>query len=51
MELLLDGVLVCGRGDLFLSLPMDDKHLSRVRLALERFADRYKPLIERVLAA
>ena len=51
MELLLDGMLVCSRGDLFLSLPMDDEHLSQVRLALERFADRYQPLIEDVLAA
>jgi glutamate-1-semialdehyde 2,1-aminomutase len=51
MELLLDGLLVCSRGDLFLSLPMDDGHLSRVSLALEKFADRYKPLIEAVLAA
>ena len=51
MELLLDGVLVCGRGDLFLSLPMNDAHLSQARLALEKFADRYKPLIEEVLAA
>ena len=51
MELLLDGLLVCSRGDLFLSLPMDDGHLSRVSLALEKFADRFKPLIESVLAA
>lgn len=51
MELLLDGMLVCARGDLFLSLPMDDEHLSHARLALEKFADRYKPLIQRVLAA
>lgn len=51
MELLLDGMLVCRRGDLFMSLPMDDKHLSKARLALENFADRYKPLIEEVLAA
>ena len=51
MELLLDGVLVCGRGDLFLSLPMDDELLSRARRALEKFADRFKPLIEQVLAA
>ena len=50
MELLLDGILVCGRGDVFLSLPMDDEHLARARTALERFADRYKPLIEQVLA-
>ena len=49
MELLLDGVLLCSRGDLFLSLPMKDSHLSKVRLALEDFADRYKPLIERAL--
>jgi len=49
MELLLDGVLLCSRGDVFLSLPMNDSHLSKVSLALENFADRYKPLIERVL--
>jgi len=51
MELLLDGLLVCGRGDLFLSLPMTDEHLSEVRGALEGFVDRYKPLVEEVLAA
>ena len=49
MELLLDGVLLCGRGDLFLSLPMNDSHLSKASLALEKFADRYKPLIEHAL--
>ena len=51
MELLLEGVLVCSRGDLFLSLPMDETHLSKVSLALEKFIDRYKPLIEQVLQA
>ena len=51
MELLLDGMLLCSRGDLFLSLPMDDAHLARVRGSLEHFADRYKPLIEEVLGA
>ena len=51
MELLLDGVLLCGRGDLFLSLPMDESHLQKARLSLEKFADRHKPLIEKVLAA
>jgi hypothetical protein len=51
MELLLDGMLVCRRGDLFLSLPMNDEHLSKARLALEKFADCYKPLIEQVIAA
>jgi len=42
---------VCRRGDLFLSLPMNDKQLSRARTTLGKFADRYKPLIEEVLAA
>jgi glutamate-1-semialdehyde 2,1-aminomutase len=49
MELLLDGLLVCGRGDMFISLPMTEAHLSKARLALESFADRYKPLILEVL--
>ncbi len=51
MELLLDGVLVCSRGDLFLSLPMTEKHLSGAKHALEKFVDRHKPLITEVLAA
>jgi len=51
MELLLDGVSVCRRGDLFLSLPMDESQLSRAHDSLANFADRYKPLIEQVLAA
>jgi glutamate-1-semialdehyde 2,1-aminomutase len=51
MEMLLDGILVCRRGDLFLSLPMDDSHFSKIREALGGFAERYKPLIEAVLAA
>jgi glutamate-1-semialdehyde 2,1-aminomutase len=51
MEMLLDGISICTRGDLFLSLPMTDEHLSAARDALGRFADRYKPLIESVLAA
>ena len=51
MEMLLEGVLICKRGDLFLSLPMTDTHLSKVRLAFEKFIDRHKSLIEDVLAA
>jgi len=49
MELLLDGMLVCGRGDLFLSLPMNETHLAGAKRSLEKFADRYKPLILEVL--
>ncbi len=49
MELLLEGVLVCSRGDLFMSLPMTEAHLSTARTALEKFIDRYRPLISMVL--
>ncbi len=45
MEMLLDGVLLCSRGDLFLSLPMTETHFSKIRAAFEVFIDRYKPLI------
>jgi len=51
MELLLDGMLIVGRGDLFLSLPMNESHLATAHACFEKFADRYKPLIEDVLAA
>ena len=51
MEMLLDGFLVCGRGDLFLSLPTNDEHLAKAHLAFEKFIDRYKSLIEQVLSA
>ncbi len=51
MELLLDGILIVRRGDMFLSLPMDESHLAAAHASFEKFADRYKPLIEQVLAA
>jgi hypothetical protein len=44
-------VLICKRGDFFLSLPMDDTHLAKARHALEKFIDKYKSLITEVLAA
>jgi glutamate-1-semialdehyde 2,1-aminomutase len=49
MELLHEGVLVAGRGDVFQSLPMTEKHLSKVSIALEKFIERYKPLVLEVL--
>ena len=51
MEMLLEGILICKRGDLFLSLPMTDDHLLQARHAFEAFIDRHKSLIEQVLAA
>lgn len=49
MELLLEGVSVCGRGDMFLSLPMTETHLLKARDAVEKFIDRHEQLIEQVL--
>jgi len=51
MELLMEGVLICKRGDFFLSLPMTEDHLARARAALEKFIARHKPLILQVLKA
>jgi glutamate-1-semialdehyde 2,1-aminomutase len=51
MELLLEGILVCSRGDMFLSLPMNDAHLGKARQALEKFIDQHQSLIEQVLQA
>ncbi|MCP4486028.1 MAG: aminotransferase class III-fold pyridoxal phosphate-dependent enzyme [Gammaproteobacteria bacterium] len=45
MEMLLQGILICSRGDLFLSLPMTAAQFSKIRAALEVFIDRYRPLI------
>ena len=49
MEMLLEGILICSRGDMFLSLPMNDAHLARTRDAFEKFIDRYRGLIVEVL--
>ncbi|MDH3549406.1 MAG: aminotransferase class III-fold pyridoxal phosphate-dependent enzyme [Gammaproteobacteria bacterium] len=51
MEMLLEGVLICKRGDFFLSLPMDETHLAKARRALDKFIDKHQPLIEDVLKA
>jgi glutamate-1-semialdehyde 2,1-aminomutase len=51
LDLMFEGVLICSRGDLFLSLPMTEEHLSQVREALDRFIERRKPLINEVLQA
>jgi len=51
MELLLQGVLICKRGDFFVSLPMTENHLSRARNALETFIARHRELIYDALNA
>jgi glutamate-1-semialdehyde 2,1-aminomutase len=49
MEMLLQGVAICKRGDFFVSLPMTEAHFSHARLALEKFIARHKQLILQVL--
>jgi glutamate-1-semialdehyde 2,1-aminomutase len=51
LEMLLEGVLICSRGDIFLSLPMTADHLSRAHDALGKFIERHKTLINEVLEA
>ena len=41
-------ILVCSRGDIYLSLPMTASDFSRLESALLAFADRYRPLLQRV---
>jgi len=51
LDLMFEGVLICSRGDIFLSLPMTEDHLSQAREALDRFIERRKPLINEALQA
>ncbi len=51
MELLLAGVLICSRGDMFLSLPMTETHLARAREGLIGFIDRHHALTTSVVGA
>jgi glutamate-1-semialdehyde 2,1-aminomutase len=51
MEMLLDGVLICSRGDLFLSLPMKVADLEKVRGSLERFIDCHGELVRETIGS
>jgi glutamate-1-semialdehyde 2,1-aminomutase len=42
------GVLVCARGDFFLSLPMTEEDLARIAQVVTGFAETYRPLLVRV---
>ena len=48
LELLLEGVIIVGRGDLFLSLPMEDRHFQKAHDALHAFLERHRSLIATV---
>lgn len=47
MECLLNGVLLASRGDVFISLPVDEPHRAALTDAILRFADTYGDLIRR----
>jgi len=49
LEMMAEGVLVCSRGDLFLSLPMNEAHFDRARSAFNAFIDRNQSLVLEVL--
>ena len=51
MESLLRSVLVAARGDIFISLPVTQVQLQRLRSAIGAFADDHLALIERELPA
>lgn len=48
LELLLEGVMIVGRGDLFLSLPMGERHFQQANDALNAFIERHRELIRAV---
>jgi glutamate-1-semialdehyde 2,1-aminomutase len=47
MECLLDGVLLASRGDVFVSLPIEEPHRAALADAVSRFANTYGDLIQR----
>ncbi|WP_222229787.1 aspartate aminotransferase family protein [Burkholderia dolosa] len=51
MEALLSGLLMANRGDIFVSLPMDDRHFTRLRQTVAGFVDRHAALIRELVPA
>ena len=45
LELLLEGVVVASRGDIFVSLPVEERHIAALKSALNGFAARWAPLL------
>jgi glutamate-1-semialdehyde 2,1-aminomutase len=50
MEMLLRGILVAARGDVFVSLAVTDAQIVKLRDAIFEFADGYGPLVARQLS-
>lgn len=51
LECLLSGVLVAARGDVFMSLPVNETHKTRLSEAILRFVDTFGHLIRKEVAA
>jgi len=51
LETLLRSILVTSRGDIFVSLPINQSQLRELRQAIMAFANDYRPLLERELPA
>lgn len=51
MEALLSGLLMANRGDIFVSLPMQDRHFSRLKETVAKFVDKHAALIRELVPA
>lgn len=51
MEALLSGLLMANRGDIFVSLPMNDRHFGRLKETVGKFVDKHAGLIRELVPA
>lgn len=51
MEALLGGLLMANRGDIFVSLPMNERHFTRLRETVAKFVDKHAGLVRELVPA
>jgi glutamate-1-semialdehyde 2,1-aminomutase len=51
MEALLSGLLMANRGDIFISLPMNDRHFSQLKEVVKKFVERHAAMIRELVPA
>lgn len=51
MEALLSGLLMANRGDIFVSLPMHERHFSRLKDTVVKFVDEHADLVRELVPA
>jgi glutamate-1-semialdehyde 2,1-aminomutase len=51
MEALMSGLLMANRGDIFISLPMNERHFSRLGETVAKFAEKHAALIRELVPA